>query len=146
MVLLENISLCNVLWDWQSKSESCLKFLKVVTILKNSLVLMMWGDGCFFWNRHSVRGWALLGTLPCLKVRGAPIAERRAPRGSADVGSHWFASTWGFLMLIVTYFLILPYFRVPYSLTIIISEWLLNSKGLSEHIWKEEVQIYYFVK
>lgn len=40
-------------------------------------------------------------------------------------------------MLIVTYFLIFPYFRVSYSLTIIISyEWFLNSKGFSELIWK----------
>lgn len=100
---------------------------------------MLWGDCCCFWNRHWVRGWALVGTLPRRKVRGAPtvVSERRAQRGSANVRSHWFASTWGFLMLIVTYFLIFPYFRVSYSLTIIISyEWLLNSKGLSEHIWK----------
>lgn len=40
MVLLKNISLCNVLWDWKSKSDSRLTFLNVVTIFKNSLLAL----------------------------------------------------------------------------------------------------------
>lgn len=142
MVLLENIFLCNLLWDWKSKSDSCLKFLNKVRIFKSSLLALQhcfwevipaapetgtqcraqlcWGL-CLAWNSEELPVWCKRGEL----------------RESADEESHWFASTWASLMLILTYFLVFPCFRVPYSLIIIFSYvWLLNSKGLSEHIWK----------
>lgn len=44
MVLLENIFLCNLLWDWKSEGDSCLKFLNVVPAFKNpSLALQLCG-------------------------------------------------------------------------------------------------------
>lgn len=157
MVLLGNIFLCNPLWDWKSKSDSHLKFLNIVRIFKNSLLaLQRWcceviaaAPDTGTWCRAELC-WAL-----CLAWESEQLplwCERGELKGSADVGGHWFASTWGFLMLIVTYFLVLLYFKVPYSLTIIFSyDWLLNSKGFSEQMifWtseKEVVQIYYFVK